>query len=101
MCFVLVFSVLLALRIPRMGKRELILVHFVRFFELRLFGFVYFLFLSVCAWAAACDCGTPWTFLSHFKKKKKKKKKKKNLCDIFVVLFMFMKSMNISFTESL
>ena len=41
----LCFSVLLAL--PRLGKRELILVLFVRLFDLRLFGFVCFLFLSV------------------------------------------------------
>ena len=39
------FSVLLALRLPRMGKRELILVLFVRFFDLCLFGFVGFLWL--------------------------------------------------------
>ena len=43
----LCFSVLLALRLLRMGKRELILVLFVRLFELRLFGFVCFLFLLV------------------------------------------------------
>ena len=36
--------VLLALRLPRLGKRELILVLFVRLFDLRLFGFVCFLF---------------------------------------------------------
>ena len=46
MChFVLVFSVLLVLRLPRLGKRELILVLFVRLFDLCLFGFVGFLFL--------------------------------------------------------
>ena len=39
------FSVLLALRLPRLGKRELILVLFIRLFDLRLFGFVRFLFL--------------------------------------------------------
>ena len=39
----LCFSVLLALRLPRLGKRELILVIFVRLFGL--FGFVGFLFL--------------------------------------------------------
>ena len=39
------FSVLLALQLPRLGKRELILVLFVRLFDLRLFGFVCFLFL--------------------------------------------------------
>ena len=43
----LCFSVLLALRIPRLGKRELILVSFVRLIDLCLFGFVAFLFLLV------------------------------------------------------
>ena len=41
----LCFSVLLVLRLPRLGKRELILVLFVRLFDLCLFGFVSFLFL--------------------------------------------------------
>ena len=40
----LCFSVLLALRLPRLGKRELILV---RLFDWCLFGFVGFLFLLV------------------------------------------------------
>ena len=44
---VLVFLVLLALRLPHSGKRELILVLFVRLFDLRLFCFVCFLFLLV------------------------------------------------------
>ena len=43
----LCFSVLLALRLPRLGKRELILVLFARLFDLCLFGFVGFLFLLV------------------------------------------------------
>ena len=45
-CFILFlcFSVLLVLRLHRMGKRELILVLFVRLFGLCLFGFVGFLF---------------------------------------------------------
>ena len=43
----LYFSVLLALRLPRVGKSELILVLFVRLFDLCLFGFVGFLFLLV------------------------------------------------------
>ena len=43
----LCFSVLLALRLPRSGKKELILVLFVRLFDLCLFGFVGFLFLLV------------------------------------------------------
>ena len=41
----LCFSVLLVLRLSRLGKRELILVLFVRLFGLCLFGFVGFLFL--------------------------------------------------------
>ena len=47
------FSVLLALRLPRLGKRELILVPFVRLFDLRLFGFVCCLFLLVSG--KGCD----------------------------------------------
>ena len=41
----LCFSVLLVLLLPRLGKRELILVLFVRLFDLCLFGFVGFLFV--------------------------------------------------------
>ena len=41
----LCFSVLLALRLPRLGKRELILVLLVRLFGFCLFRFVGFLFL--------------------------------------------------------
>ena len=41
----LCFAVLLVLRLPRLGKRELILVLFVRLFGLCLFGFVGFFFL--------------------------------------------------------
>ena len=41
----LCFSVLLALRLPRLGKRELILVLFACLIDLCLFGFVGFLFL--------------------------------------------------------
>ena len=53
--FFLCFSVLLALRLPRLGKRKLILVLFVRLFDLCLFGFVGFLFLLMsrkgcCLW---------------------------------------------------
>ena len=43
----LCFSVLLAVRLSCLGKRELILVLFVRLFNLCLFGFVGFLFLLV------------------------------------------------------
>ena len=42
---ILYFSVLLALRLPRLGNRELILVFFIRLFGLRSFGFVCFLYL--------------------------------------------------------
>ena len=45
--FGLVFFSPLALRLPCMGKRELVLVLFVCLFDLRLFGFVRFLFLLV------------------------------------------------------
>ena len=46
-CFILFlcFSVLLVLRLPRLGQRELILVLFVRLFGLCLLRFVGFLFL--------------------------------------------------------
>ena len=43
----LYFSVLLVLRLPRLVKRELIFMLFVRLFDLRLFGFVGYLFLFV------------------------------------------------------
>ena len=43
----LCFSVHLALRLSRLEKRELILVLFVRLFDLCLFGFVGFFFLLV------------------------------------------------------
>ena len=43
----LCLSVLLVLRYPRLGKRELILVLFVRLFDLCLFGIVGFLFFLV------------------------------------------------------
>ena len=76
----LCFSVLLVLRLPRLGKRELILVLFVRLFGLCLFRFVGFLFLlgsgkgyGLWLWHSLdfsltffCDCGTPWTFLLPF-----------------------------------
>ena len=62
----LCFSVLLALRLPRFGKRELILVLFVRLFDLCLFGFFGFSSSWCLGRAAVCDCGTPWTFLFHF-----------------------------------
>ena len=43
----LCFSVRLVLRLPRLGKSELILVLFVRLIDLCLFGFVGFFFLLV------------------------------------------------------
>ena len=43
----LCFSVLLVLRLPHLGKTELVLVLFVLLFDLCLFGFVGFLFLLV------------------------------------------------------
>ena len=63
----LCFLVLLVLRLPRLGKKELILVFFVRLFDLCLFGFVGFCFLLGSGKRAAfCDCGTTWTFLLPF-----------------------------------
>ena len=60
----LYFSVLLTLRLPRLGKREVILVLFVRLFDCLVLS------VSSSSWclglAAACDCGTPWTFLLPF-----------------------------------
>ena len=62
----LCFSVLLVLRLPRLRKRELILVLFVRLFGLCLFR----LSVSSSSWglgrAADGDCGTPWGFLLPF-----------------------------------
>ena len=55
-----------SIAITSLGKRELILVLFVRLFDLCLFGFVGFLFLLMSRKAAVCDCGTPWTFLLPF-----------------------------------
>ena len=58
----LCFSVLLALRLPRLGKRELILVLFY------VCSICACLVLSVfsSSWclggAAVCNCGTPWTY---------------------------------------
>ena len=61
----LCFSVLLALRLPRLGKRELILVLSVRSICACLV-----LSVSSSSWclrrAAVCDCGVPWTFLLPF-----------------------------------
>ena len=59
----LCFPDLLALQLPHLGKRELILVLFVHLLDLRLFV----LSVSSTSWClgmtAACDCGTVWTFL--------------------------------------
>ena len=44
-----------SIAINSLGKRELILVLFIRLFDLRLFGFICF--------RAVCDCGTSKTFL--------------------------------------
>ena len=62
----LCFSVLLVLRLPRLGKMELILVLFVRLFDLCLFGFVGFSSSWGLGRAAFCDCGTPGLFSYHF-----------------------------------
>ena len=58
----LCFLVLLALRLPLLGNRELILVLFVRLLYLCLL-------VSSSSWClgrtAVCDCGTSWTFLLY------------------------------------
>ena len=70
------FSVLLALRLPRLGKRGLILVLFVRLFDLCVFAFVDFLFLLV----SGRGCGL-WLWrslgfsLTYFCRSNKKLKK--------------------------
>ena len=61
----LCFSVLLALRLPRLVKTELILVlvFFVRLFYFACLVLSVFSYSWCLGRAAACDCGTPWTFL--------------------------------------
>ena len=64
----LCFSVLLALRLPRLGRMgDLILVLFVCLFGLCLFFGFLVLSVSSSSWclgrAAVSDCDTPWTFL--------------------------------------
>ena len=80
------FSVLLALRLPRLGKREreLGLVLFVRLFDLRLFGLSVFSSSLCLGRAAVCDCGTPWTFLLPFLRQSSR-----NVINGFVCLFYF------------
>ena len=66
LCF-LVLLVLLALRLPLMGKRELVGA-FRAFVRFALIWFCLFP-LPVGVWEridAVCDCGTPWTFLLPF-----------------------------------
>ena len=63
---VLCFSVLLALRLPRLGKRELILVRFVSLFDLRLFGFVCFLVLLVSRKVCGLTVALPGLFSYFF-----------------------------------
>ena len=91
----LCFPVLLALRLLRLGKRDLISVLFVCLFDLRLFGFV--CLLPLCVWKRlwlvtealhgifsylfyTCILHTKCTCVSSFKEShsffKKKKKKK-------------------------
>ena len=63
----LYFSVILVLRLPRLGGGGgLVLVLFVRLFGLCLFGFVGFFFLLGSGRGCVCNCGTPWTFLLPF-----------------------------------
>ena len=65
----LCFSVLLALRLPHLGKGELILVLFVRLFVCSMCACLE-LSVSSSSWglgrAAVCDCGTLRVFLLTF-----------------------------------
>ena len=79
----LCFLVLLVLQLPRLGKRELILVLFVRLFDLCLFRFVGFLFhlgsgkgCGLWLWPSL-DFFLPFFFL-HEKIKENKEKKSNN-----------------------
>ena len=58
----LCFTILLTLRLPRLGKRELAVVLFVRLFDLRLFG----LSIASSSWclgrATVCDSALPGLF---------------------------------------
>ena len=62
----LCFSVLSALRLPRLGKRELILVFSVRLLDLRWFVLSVSSSSLCLRRAAFCNCGTPWAFLLLF-----------------------------------
>ena len=65
--FVLVFLSPFSIAITSLGEeRARILVLFVRLFDLRLFGFVCFLFLFVSGKFCDFDCGIPWLFLFPF-----------------------------------
>ena len=57
----------LGIAITSLGEEsELILVLFVRLFDLRLFVFVCLLFLLVSGKGCGLYCGRPWTFLLPF-----------------------------------
>ena len=61
------FSVLLALQLPRLEKGELILVLFVRLFDLRMFGFVSFVFpLGVWEGLSLVIVAVPGCFSTFF-----------------------------------
>ena len=62
----LCFSVLLVLRLPRLGERELILVLFVRLLVVLVWICRFPLPPMGLGRAAVCDCGTHWTFLLPF-----------------------------------
>ena len=63
----LCFSVLLALRLPHLGKRELILVLFLYVCSICASFVLSVSSSSRCLGrAAVCDCGTSWTFLLPF-----------------------------------
>ena len=53
----LCFSVLLALQLPRLGKRGLILVLYVRLFDFRLFFFFFFFVCFLFLLVSEKGCG--------------------------------------------
>ena len=62
--FILVFFSPLSIAITSLGEERASLVGFRAFVRFALVKFCLFPFpLRVLGWAAAYDCGTPWTFL--------------------------------------
>ena len=65
--FILVFFSLFSIVVTSLGEER---ANFIAFCMFVRFALVWFLSVSSSSWclgrAAACDCGTPWTFLLPF-----------------------------------